>query len=163
MQAIQSKIRLEMIETGGRWCRRLGWPRSTGQIYGLLYLSLQPCSLDDIVALLGISKASASMGTRQLASWGAIRQVWVPGDRRDYFEVIEDLSGLLRGGYQEFVKPRLDSSQQKLERMMAALDEELARGLLTREEFKVCVERIKNLSRLQKKLQAVAPLLEEFL
>ena len=39
--------------------------------------------------------ASASNGTRQLAAWGAIKQVWVQGDRKDYFEVVEDLAALV--------------------------------------------------------------------
>jgi len=50
-----------------------------------------PLSLDDLVEQLGISKASASMATRQLASWGAIRRIWVPGERRDFYEVIDDI------------------------------------------------------------------------
>ena len=88
---MQSKAWQEMVEVGGRICQVLGLPRSTGQIFGLLYLSTEPLSLNKMSAMLGISKASASTGTRQLAAWGAIRKVWVPGERRDYYEVVEDL------------------------------------------------------------------------
>lgn len=158
-----SRTRLDMIEAGGRLCQLLGLPRSTGQIYGLLYLSLDSLSLDDMVELLGISKASASLGTRQLASWGAIRQVWKQGDRRDYFEVVADLGALIRGSYNDFVKPRMNASRRRLDGMLALLEEELAAGTITKEEYKLSQERLKNLSRLQKKIQNIAPLAEKFI
>ena len=158
-----SKSRLEMIEASGRFCQLIGIPRSTGQIYGLLYLSPMPLSLDRIVEFLGISKASASIGTRQLTSWGAIRQVWILGDRRDHYEVEVDLANLLRTGYLTVIKPRLASSHQRLNRMSASLDQELAEGVLTREEHKLCAERLKNFERIQKKLNSLAPLAEKLI
>ena len=100
---MQSKAWQEMVELGGRICQVLGLPRSTGQIFGLLYLSTEPLSLNQMSSMLGISKGSASMGTRHLASWGSIRKVWVPGDRRDYYEVVEDLGQLIRGSYNNLI------------------------------------------------------------
>ena len=158
-----SRTRLEMIEAGGRLCQILGVPRSTGQIYGLLFLSPKALALDEIAELLGISKASASTGTRQLLTWRAIRLVWVHGERRDHYEVEPDLGNLLRAGYTDFVKPRLNSSYKRVESMSASLEEELAEGLLTREEYKLCSERLKGFLRVQKKLQALAPLAEKLL
>ena len=152
-----------MIELGGRWCRRLGLPQSTGRIYGLLYLSAAPMSLDDIVLRLRISKASASLGTRQLVTLGALRQVWVPGSRRDHFAVVEDLLALLRSGYREFLKPRLRSARAQLEALTGSLNEDLASGRISREECKVLASRLRHLSRVQKKVEAAAPLLERFL
>ena len=156
-----SKTRLDMIEAGGRVCQLLGVPRSTGQIYGLLYLSPKPLSLDDISEMLGISKASASTGTRQLVAWRAIRMIWVQGERRDHFEVESDIGNLLRAGYADFIKPRLVSSQKRIERISLLLDEEFAEGTLSRDEYKVCAERLKNFARIQKKLQALVPLAEK--
>ena len=156
-----SKTRLDMIEAGGRVCQLLGVPRSTGQIYGLLYLSPKALSLDDIAEALRISKASASTGTRQLLTWRAIHQVWVHGERRDHFEIEPDLSNLIRAGYADFFKPRLESSQKRIDRMEATLEEELAEGALSREEYKVCSERLKSFGRIQKKFQALIPLAEK--
>ena len=78
MSIPRSQTRHDMIEVGVRLSQILSVPKSTGQVYGLLYLTVGPLSLDDLVEQLGISKASASMATRQLASWGAIRRIWVP-------------------------------------------------------------------------------------
>src|SRR5450830_1482647 len=91
MSIPRSQIRHDMIEVGVRLSQILSVPKSTGQVYGLLYLTVGPLSLDDLVEQLGISKASASMATRQLASWAAIRRIWVPGERRDFYEVIDDI------------------------------------------------------------------------
>ncbi len=152
-----------MIEAAARLCQLIALPRSTGQIYGLLYLSPSALSLDDMVELLRISKASASTATRQLASLRAIRQVWVQGDRRDYFEAEPDISALLRIGYTEFLQPRLKSSRTRLERMSGALNDDLARGRISEADHKLCSERLKNISALEQKFQALAPLAEKFL
>lgn len=158
-----SRTRLEMIDVCGRMCQAFGLPRSLGQIYGLLYLAPDPLSLDDIADLLGISKASASTGTRQLSAWGGIRQVWVPGERRDHFEVEPDLGDLLRSGLSEFLKPRLASSQKRLERLAETLSEELTHGSVTRDEYRFCSGRLKKFAHVQKKLQSLAPLAEKLL
>lgn len=60
------KTRLDMIEVSARVCQFLGIRRSTGQIYGLLYLSPEPLTLDEIAESLGISRGSVSTGTRLL-------------------------------------------------------------------------------------------------
>jgi DNA-binding transcriptional regulator GbsR (MarR family) len=139
----------------------LGLPRSTGQIYGLLYLSPKPLSLDDLAATLSISKGSASIGTRHLAGWGAIRQVWVQGDRRDHFEALGDLARLLQASYSEFVKPRLASSERRLASIFSELEKDSENGLLGNEDYKFCFERLRTLLRFQKKVQSIGPLAEK--
>lgn len=141
----------------------LGLPRSTGQIYGLLYLSPKPLSLDDIAELLSISKASASTGTRQLVSWQALKEVWVPGDRRDHFEALGDLRELLRAAYRNFFQPKFEKSQRKLDVLLAALEEDRKAGLISREEFSFCQERLDSLGKMQDRVTKILPLAEKFL
>ena len=157
------KARLEMIDAGGRVCQLLGLPRSTGQIYGLLFLSTEPLDLDEIAALLGISKASASTGTRQLLAWHAIKQIWIMGERRDHFEVDPELGNLLKAGYNDFIKPRLTTSQNRLDRLAAALDRDLASGAVTEAEHELYTERLENFRRLRKKVARLLPLAERLL
>jgi DNA-binding transcriptional regulator GbsR (MarR family) len=158
-----SRARVDMIDSAGRLSQFIGLPRSTGQIYGLLYLSPTPLSLDDIVELLGISKASASTGTRQLTSLRAIRQIWVPGARRDHFQAEPDVAALVRIGYTEFLKPRLSSSHKRLEQMTASLEEDLARGSITEEDYRLCAARLQSFFQIQNKLQMLVPLAEKLL
>ena len=160
LDPLRSPTRQEFIEAAGRFCRRLGLPRSVGQIYGLAFFSTRPISLDEMAEVLGISKASASTGARQLTGWGALRQVWIPGDRRDYFEVAGDAAKLVGEFARDFVKPRLTLSHQRLSRMLAALDGELANGTLSPEEFDIGKARLTQLQDFQGRMQAAALLIE---
>ncbi|MDA1275702.1 MAG: hypothetical protein O2960_16915 [Verrucomicrobia bacterium] len=161
--AALSAAQMEMIEAGGRLCQLIGVPRSVGQIYGLLFMSPYPLSLDDIAERLGISKGSGSTGTRQLLTWNAIRRVWMPGERRDHFVVEPDLGNLIRSTYRDLLKPRLHSSSERIERIADALRNEGADGKLSESELEVCAKRLEMLQRLQKKLQSLIPIAERFL
>jgi DNA-binding transcriptional regulator GbsR (MarR family) len=156
-----SKTRLDMIEVGGRVFQLLGLPRTAGQIYGLLYLSPKPLTLDEIAELLAIGRSTAGSGSRQLVQLKAIRLVWVHGERRDRYEVDPDLGNLLRAGYSDFVRPRLATSQKRLESMSGSLEKEFTDGVMSREEYDLCSTRLKGLADIQKKLQALMPLADK--
>ena len=113
--------------------------------------------------MLGISKASASTGTRQLASWGAIRKVWIPGDRRDYYEVIEDLGQLLRGIYNNLLKPRIQSSKDRLATLKVNLKEDIKSGAMPIEKKDVLEGRMQSLEKIHKRLSQFLPLAEKFI
>jgi DNA-binding transcriptional regulator GbsR (MarR family) len=158
-----SPTRLEMIEVTARTCQMVGRPRSTGQIYGLLYLAPRALGLEEIAEQLGISKASASTGTRHLLGWHAVRQVWKPGDRRPYYEVQADLTEVLRANYAGFFRPKLENSQRKLSLLLAGLEQDRKAGSLEREEYQICKDRLEALGRLQSRLQKLLPLAEKLL
>ena len=92
----------------------LGLPRSLGEIYGLLFISTAPLSIDDLVRDLEISKGSASQGLRMLRTLGAVREAAGNGDRRTYYEPAVDLKKLVGGFIREQVRPHLDSGKVKL-------------------------------------------------
>ncbi|MFH1026858.1 MAG: MarR family transcriptional regulator, partial [Pseudomonadota bacterium] len=87
-----------MIEAGGRTAQSFGLNRLFGQIYILLYLSDEACSLDLLAEQLGVSKASVSIACRQLETWGAVHRSWVKGDRRDYYVAETNFNNILRNG-----------------------------------------------------------------
>ena len=159
---VQSKAWQEMVEVGGRVCQLLGLPRSTGQIFGLLYLSAEPLSLNKMAAMLGISKGSASMGTRQLASWGAIRKVWIPGDRRDYYEVIQDLGQLIRGCYNNF-KPKFESSGDRLEMLKLKLSEDFKSGVFPINQKEILEGRINALEKVYNRITKLLPIIKNII
>ena len=67
-----------------------GFPRIAGRIFGLLLMSDDEISLDEITEAIGASKASASVNTRMLEDKGFIERVSRPGDRRDYYRIAAD-------------------------------------------------------------------------
>jgi HTH-type transcriptional regulator, glycine betaine synthesis regulator len=94
--------------------KMLGLPKSVGEIYGLLFISPDPLALDALVERLTISKGSASQGLRFLRSFGAIRQVYIGGDRRDHYTAETDLKRLAAGFVRTEVTPRMTSGGDRL-------------------------------------------------
>lgn len=158
---LDSKGRQEMVELGGRLAQILGLPRSTGQIFGLLYLSPSPLPLGDICGQLGISKASTSTGTRQLATWGAVRKVWVPGERRDYYEAVEDFHQILNVSYITMIKPRIGSSKNRLNQIEDSLKKDMKLNFITEEQHNFMNKRISKVKKLHTKITKVLPILEK--
>ena len=61
------------------------------QIHGLLYISGAALSMDDIMDRLGISRGNVSMNLSKLVEWGLVRRVHKRGERRDYYESLNDV------------------------------------------------------------------------
>jgi DNA-binding transcriptional regulator GbsR (MarR family) len=68
-----------------------GLPRIAGRIFGLLLVSEDCRSLDDLAAELRVSKASVSTNARLLEQRGVLERNSRPADRRDYYRVPADL------------------------------------------------------------------------
>ena len=105
--------------------RVLGLPRSIGEIYGLLFISQSPLSLDDLVCRLNISKGSASQGLRMLKSLGAVSEA--PGygnaERRTYYEPAVELNRLVGGVIREQIRPHLESGKSKINQLAVGVHE----------------------------------------
>lgn len=96
-----------LIEDSGHFTRSLGLGRAIGQIYSFLYFSREPKGLADMQEHLGVSRGSASMTVRQLEQWGAVRKVWVKGDRKDYYEANDWLGQIVRNVLTDTIGKRL--------------------------------------------------------
>jgi DNA-binding transcriptional regulator GbsR (MarR family) len=113
--------------------RVIGLPKSIGEIYGQLFVSREPLSLDDLVARLGISKGSASQGLRMLRGLGAVKESDGNGGRRTYYEPEIHLKRLVGGFIREQVVPHLKSGRSKLrelESVIAEIDDPAEREFL---------------------------------
>lgn len=73
------------IERLGLYFEGFGLPRIAGRLLGLLILTDRPLSLDEIAALLHVSRASVSTNARLLVAARLVERVGLPGDRRDYY------------------------------------------------------------------------------
>src|SRR6266446_4345295 len=61
------------------------------RIHGLLYITGGARSMDDIMERLTISRGNVSMNLSKLVEWGLVRRVHKRGDRRDYYESLNDV------------------------------------------------------------------------
>ena len=100
----------------------LGLPPSVGGIYGVLFATREPLSLDDLVDRLDISKGSASQGLKMLRQIGAVNEVPDEGGRKTFFYAEQRLKSLVGGFIKEEVRPHLDSGKNKIK----CLKEQLA-------------------------------------
>jgi len=144
------------VDLAGRSAQRVGLPRSLGQVFAALYLSPQPLGLQDLMDQLHISKGSASMSVRQLADWGAVKRVWVKGERRDFYRVEEDLSLALASFLGNMLKPRIESSGRQLADMSRE-----SRQAPTHSEEAFYHQRIEKLCKMHRRLETLLPLVEK--
>src|ERR687895_1965085 len=79
------------VERMGLLTEADGLPRIAGRIFGFLLIQPGECSLDDMAAALGVSKASISTDTRRLEQLGLLERSSRPGDRRDYYVISRDV------------------------------------------------------------------------
>ena len=68
-----------------------GMPRVAGRLFGLLMISAEPQSLDDLAEQLEVSKASVSVNARYLEDRAKIERISRTGDRRDYYQISDDI------------------------------------------------------------------------
>jgi DNA-binding transcriptional regulator GbsR (MarR family) len=86
MKPLNSNLQ-NFVERVGLTMERLGAARTLGRILGLLLVTEEPLSLDDMTETLLVSKASVSTNARLCEQTGLVQRVSVPGDRRTYYEI----------------------------------------------------------------------------
>lgn len=75
----------KFIEDLGIYYERHNVPRAGGRMMGLLLISSQPLSAEQISDTLSISRSSVSTNSRLLLMNGLIEKIAYPGDRVDYY------------------------------------------------------------------------------
>lgn len=135
----------------------VGLPKSIGQIYGLLYISTTPLSLDDIAERLDISKGSASQGLKFLRTTGAVRVCGEHDSRCDHYEAETGLRTLATGFLKEQIEPHLESGEDRLVRL-----KRLAATAPAAERAHI-VQRVKQLESWHRRAAGLLPLLIRFL
>ncbi|MGY8651609.1 MAG: GbsR/MarR family transcriptional regulator, partial [Verrucomicrobiia bacterium] len=143
------RVRLELVDIFGRMAQSLSFPRSVGEIYGLLYLASAPMSAPEICEALSISKGSVSTGTRQLLTLGFVRKVWLQEERKDYFEAVLELGEMVRTAYDQIFKMRAQNADRRLTDVTGTLADE--KDNLSPEEYALIKERLARLTKLQKR------------
>jgi len=156
--ATRSKVssgEAEIIDICVRIAQFVGLPKSVGEIYGLLFATPRPLTLDEIIDKLSISQGSASQGIRLLKTLGAVKPHYVPGDRRDFHSPETGLGRLAEG----FLKARVVPGLEDLNERLSALDTPLTES--SQDEF--LRNRKAKLQSWQKQAASVTPLLSKLL
>ncbi|WP_309381858.1 GbsR/MarR family transcriptional regulator [Cerasicoccus frondis] len=155
--AVVAEWELSVIETFVHASQLIGVPKSVGQIFGLLYCRENPLPMDSIIESLGISKGSASMGLKTLRQIGAVKTVFVIGDRRDHYSPELRLRKLVSGFISDQVQPHLDSGSERLKHMESLLEE------IPEEQRKFAEQRIQSLGSWHSKMTTILPIVRKLL
>lgn len=151
-----SRVEEEVISYFCDGMRVLGLPKSIGEIYGLLFISTNALSLDDLVETLGISKGSASQGLKFLRNLGAIHCKTV--DRKTYYSPELNFKSLVSGFIKEEIQPHLKSGQEKLKLIQTTIEKEE-----DPENAELYAARFEKLERWTKQAKIVLPLIQRVL
>ena len=130
-------VEVEVIHLFVQFSRALGQPRSVAEIYGLLFVSHQPLTLDDLIERLNLSKGSGSQGLKYLQDFGAVRTVYVAGERRTHYEAVAELRNLAGRFLRQQILTHFDDSDTRLDRIAVAAQK------LTGEQKKFVTARVK--------------------
>lgn len=157
----RGELEREAIEYFVSFVQMFGLQKSIGQIYGLLFVSLDSLSMDDIIVRLGISKGSASQGLTVLKGLGAVTSHAVPADRREHFRADLNVSRIVTHFFENRLQPRLENGEERLKSMIR-LARVVEREGKTGEAGSV-LHRIQALQKWQKRGRGIIPLLLKWL
>ncbi|MDZ5474459.1 GbsR/MarR family transcriptional regulator [Bacillus sp. 31A1R] len=87
---ILERTRTMVIDAIAQNMNLYGITPSAGRLYGLLFFSDKPLTLDEMKEELGMSKTSMSTSVRSLLDLNMVEKVWVKGERKDLYTIKED-------------------------------------------------------------------------
>jgi DNA-binding transcriptional regulator GbsR (MarR family) len=134
-----------------------GNPSSLGSIYGLLFASPEPLSMEEIVVRLGISTGTASQGLRRLTELEAILPEKSDGERLTRYSARLELRPFVSIFLKQQLMPRLDRSSARLAEMESKLAD------LTFETREILECRIHRASKWHRRAKTFLPLIRRFL
>jgi HTH-type transcriptional regulator, glycine betaine synthesis regulator len=152
-----TELEVEAIEMFINFLKLIGLPKSVGEIYGLLFVSPRPLTMDEIVSRLGISLGAASQGLKLLRSLGAAKAVYLPGTRRDYFTADLELSKFATVFIKEELRPRIERALERIHHLESLLPE------LPREDRQITRNRLDRLRHWLEKGEKMLPWTLRFL
>lgn len=118
----------KFIESIGKLCDSFGLNRFVAQLYAVLYLSDKPLSLDEMAERLKVSKGNVSVNIRELEKWGAVKNIWVKGSRKDYYEANLDVKKVIMNKLKSGIQHRMSEVQDMMDdfnRIVESADNEL--------------------------------------
>ncbi len=137
----------------GRLIEFWGFKRNLGRIWGVLYLSPEALSAEDLRHVLKLSSGAVSMSVNELLRWGIVRRVWVQGERRDYYVAEVQLWKMISRVFSEREKTEIDAAIEAFEEALQALDRQKA-------QLKRGPEHTRTLERIDLQKQRIGQLLD---
>ena len=136
-----TKIKKDFIEGLSQISRFWGFPKGMGAIFGVLYLSPSPLSLDEIVQETGLTKGAISTEIRALARMGLVHRSTKLGDRKDYYEAEADFYAAIKSILKERQNSEFDRAVRSVKDTLTSMEN----NWVENEEWNFVYERVKAL------------------
>lgn len=101
-----------------------GFPKAMGAIFGAVYLSSVPLTLDDVVAQVGVSKGAVCTNIRNLERLGMVHKQVKLGDRKDYYTAETDFWKIVKSILREREKNEFDLAIRSVGDSLRIIDEQ---------------------------------------
>ncbi len=150
-------VEVDVIQLFVQLSHALGQPPSVAEIYGLLFVSPHPLPQDEFYDRLNLSKGAASQGLRYLLDLGAVRTIYLSGDRRVHYEAVAELRNLAGRFLRQRILTHFQDSESRLDRIAVAAQK------LPGEDRKFVAARIKTLRNWERNGRRVLPFLLKIL
>jgi DNA-binding transcriptional regulator GbsR (MarR family) len=135
----------------------LGNPSSLGSIYGLLFASPEPLSMDEIVDRLDISTGTASQGLRRLVELDAVVPSKADGERVTRYSAKLELRPFVSMFLEQQLLPKIGHSAERIETLKERLSS-IPKD--SRDELGIRLERA---SKWHRRAKTFLPLVRKFL
>ena len=122
MQEELTQAREHFIQGMSRISHFWGFSKAMGAIYGAIYLSSEPVSLDELVVQAGVSKGAVSTNVRTLERLGMVHKRIQLGDRKDYYIAETDFWKMVRGVLREREQSEFDQALRMVGESMALVE-----------------------------------------
>ena len=86
-----AEVESEFVQLWGTMSSLWGINPTKARIHGLLYITGEALTMDDMMDRLGISRGNVSMNLTKLVEWGLVQRVHQRGDRRDRYASVSDV------------------------------------------------------------------------
>jgi len=116
-------IKKDFTEGLSQISRFWGFPKGMGAIFGVLYLSPTPLSLDEIVQETSLTKGAVSTEIRALARMGLVHRSSKLGDRKDYYEAEADFYAAVRSILKERQNSEFDRAVRSVKETLTEMEE----------------------------------------
>jgi DNA-binding transcriptional regulator GbsR (MarR family) len=140
-----------------------GFPKGMGAIFGALYLSPTPLSLDELVDRAGITKGAVSTNVRALERLGMVHQHVQVGERKDYYSAETDFWKITRAILKEREQSEFDQALRSVGESLRLTDAATSSGALNAEEARLAALYQQRLHAMQTFFKTIDNLVAAFL
>lgn len=120
-------VKEQFIQSIAKNMKLYGITPSVGRLFGILYFSDQPMTLDDMRNELGMSKTSMSTGVRALMDMKMVEPVFRRGVRKDLYQTEDDwyksFAALFSSQWEKATRTNIEEMSEAKEKLQQIADD----------------------------------------